>query len=83
MVASAILISDISDHLPIVTWMDLKPTKAYKTDVTKLSRLISDEAILTFRNLLSDSDLPHVSSLCEDNKPNLSYDLLIQTFMGM
>ena len=71
---SAILINYVSDHLPIVTWIDLKPAKNSNTETFTLKRSISDEAILSFKSYLSEVDWTSVINQCSDNDPNVSYD---------
>jgi exonuclease III len=79
---SAIIISDISDHLPIVTWLDfaLDNPPTLKASKPKLVRHISKDSITCLKNSLTTVDWTPVYDLCAENKTTLSYTAFMQIF---
>jgi len=67
-------VSDISDHLPVLAWVDLTPLPLYsKTDNS--TRRINDQLIEHLGIVLSQIDWSRVSAACEAGDPNLAYAL--------
>lgn len=77
---SAILTSSISDHCPIITWIDIKPVLHYNTGIPKSFRTVTPERTNKFKDLLRENDWSPIYKLCEENEPNLSYDLFMEKF---
>ena len=76
---SSIIISDISDHLPILVSLDITPCST-NTSTTCPTRLINDATMEHFKELLSKLDWSLVSSACILNDPNLAYTLFLAEF---
>jgi hypothetical protein len=67
-VESAIITHDISDHLPIMTWLDLEPiTYGGKASNVKYTRSVNDTSILSLRNLLSETDWTPIVKSCNND----------------
>ena len=75
---SAIIISDISDHLPIITWIENTSKPLNKLGNPQLVRTVNDNTISNFRLLLDKLDWSPVLSLCSKNESNLAYALFIK-----
>jgi exonuclease III len=74
---SAIIMTDISDHLPIITRLINSPVIYRSHNKTKLTRTITNETLLTFKNMLSQTDWIPIKQLCLANETNLAYDSFI------
>src|ERR1043165_8156647 len=75
---SAIIISDISDHLPVITWIENTSKPLNKLGNPQLVRTVNDNTISNFRLLLDKLDWSPVLSLCSKNESNLAYALFIK-----
>ena len=76
---SAIIVVDISDHLPVLAWLDINPTPDLKRfRVTK--RLISHDKINSFYNLLMNIDFSPISKLCDEQDPCGAYAAFIRKY---
>jgi len=74
---STIIMTDISDHLPIITRLINSPVIYRSHNKTKLTRTITNETLLTFKNMLSQTDWIPIKQLCLANETNLAYDSFI------
>jgi hypothetical protein len=77
---SAILTADISDHLPVITWINTTPTNFNNLRNLKMTRTFSNDNITYFRSLLDNTDWNPVLDLCARNEPDLSYKAFVDTF---
>jgi len=77
---SAILTADISDHLPVITWINTTPTNFNNLRNLKMTRTFSNDNITYFRSLLDNTDWNPVLDLCERNEHDLSYKAFVDTF---
>ena len=76
---TVILAVDISDHLPVLIYLDLTPLTKTENDVF-LSRNISDNNMEQFKLLLEDIDWSLVLNLCTQNNPTTAYDIFVDLF---
>ena len=76
---STILISDISDHLPILVTFDFECSKPISTSSENL-RNFSEVNKKNFRELISCQDWTPVTKLCHEGNVNGAYDLFITTY---
>ena len=67
---SAVITSDISDHLPVSIWFSCK-TEMSSMPSNYSTRIVNDHSINLFKALLMDTQ---VSCLCNENDPNAAYD---------
>lgn len=79
-IESAIIISDISDHLPVITWIDISPVNLYTLGNLKMTRTFSTEGISQLKSMLCNTDWSPVLNLCEDNEPDSSYNEFVKIF---
>src|SRR5688572_16465383 len=77
---SAILTSDISDHLPVITWINTSPTNLNNLRNLKMTRTFSNDNITYFRSLLDNTDWKPVLDLCARSEPDLSYKVFVDTY---
>ena len=77
---SAILTADISDHLPVITWIDITPTNLSNLRNLRMTRSFSNDNITHFRSLLDNTDWKPVLDLCLHNESDLSYKAFVDTF---
>jgi exonuclease III len=75
-VHSSIIVTDISDHLPIIVWFDNQPVISDKPTPC-ITRIINDQSMDLFGKLLAQMDFTPVSILCRANEPNKAYDSFI------
>ena len=76
---SAIVVSDISDHLPIIAWADLTTTSKHHSFTTS-TRHINENSISYFKTLLSSTDWTPVYTLSDPHDPNIAYDIFLSLF---
>ena len=76
---SAILTADISDHLPVITWIDITPTNLSNLRNLRKTRTFSNDNIMHFRSLLDNTDWKPVHDLCVLNESDLSYKVFVDT----
>jgi hypothetical protein len=76
---SAIIVADISDHLPVLAWLDISPPRDItRPPVTK--RLINQDKINLFYQLLMDTDFSSIVQLCEKLDPCRAYTAFIEKY---
>src|SRR6218665_2436252 len=76
---SSILTCDISDHLPVLVWMNFASVpQCYKAP--NYARRINDDLIGHFGMILSQMDWSEVSVASEANDPNLAYAIFFDLF---
>jgi len=75
---SAIITSEISDHLPIITWTNNVSHTLHNIGKTEMKRNFTDETSATFRNNLSNIDWNPVLHLCNENEPDMAYNLFLK-----
>src|SRR6218665_3306239 len=76
---SSILTCDISDHLPVLVWMNFASVpQCYKAP--NYARRINDDLIGHFGMILSQIDWSEVSVASEANDPNLAYAIFYDLF---
>src|ERR1043165_4548662 len=74
---SAIIVADISDHLPVLAWLDISPPRDItRPPVTK--RLINQDKINLFYQLLMDTDFSSIVQLCKELDPCRAYTAFIE-----
>src|SRR6218665_2269861 len=71
---SSILIEDLSDHLPLIMWIDSSPTTHFATLSQSTSR-IDLNSMDTFKNLINLIDWSPIHSLCDQNDPSAAYEV--------
>src|SRR6218665_810180 len=72
MLSSSIIVTDISDHLPVIAWFT--PQEPKKDGPVLLStRKINDDTLDQFRYLLSQQDFSLVSEFCKNKDCNNAY----------
>ena len=76
--SSGIITYDISDHLPIFHCISTtRPIPDYTPNINTHIRLITDDKLLTFRNILSRESWDNVY-VCDN--PNIAYTSFMSTF---
>jgi len=73
---SPILIKDLSDHLPLLMWIDSSPITHFAT-LSQSTRRIDLNSMDTFKNLINLIDWPPIHSLCDQNDPSAAYEACI------
>src|SRR6218665_182305 len=76
---SSILTCDISDHLPVLVWMNFASIPQC-SKAPNYTRRINDDLIEHFGMILSQMDWSEVSVDSEANDPNLAYALFYDLF---
>ena len=75
---SAIVTSDISDHLPIITWTQTKPHTMQNMGKIEMTRTTSKEASEMFKSTLSNVDWAPIIASCNENDPSQAYNLFVK-----
>jgi exonuclease III len=70
---SVIIIDDISDHLPIMAWVELKP-KVNRDPITRLTRNIDDASKQHFSMLLAQTDWSCIVDQDTNTDPDTAYN---------
>lgn len=65
---SSIIITDISDHLPILTWFDFTPLMVSNSS-SYTTRLLNDQPTNTFQESLTQTNLDGVLNACQQETP--------------
>src|ERR1043165_1074748 len=79
--SSAIIYSDISDHLPVVVHADLKLKRSKSTNICR-KRVFNDESIARFKLSLENVDWSHLlKGADDDNLPTNHYDIFSDLFV--
>jgi len=75
--STAILASDISDHLPVMAWIDLtSPSRC--SPITTSTRIFNDVSVSKFKSMIDAIDWRPVQDLCLLNDPQ--YDNFFSLF---
>ena len=78
-IESAILTADISDHLPVLIFLDLNPLLSSESNIY-LTRNVCDNNMEQFKVLLEKIDWSSVLDLCNKYETTAAYDLFIHFF---
>src|SRR6218665_791069 len=71
---SSILIEDLSDHLPLLMWIDSSPTTHFAT-LSQSTHNIDLNSKDTFKNLINIIDWSPIHSLCDQSDPSAAYEV--------
>src|SRR6218665_3190028 len=77
---SSIMVEDISDHLPILVWIDTSPMFSTEPS-TCLTRWVNPNSKDLLKLLLIQTDWSCIVKPCDNNEPSLACDLFISKFM--
>jgi exonuclease III len=78
-IESKIVVSDISDHLPVLTSFNLE-TPCFKNTSFEESRVINEEGRTNFSNYLSEADWAPIFEACSLKDANKAYDLFMKEY---
>jgi hypothetical protein len=80
-IESAIIMVDISDHLPIITWILNKPYQNRKVVGVEMVREVNHLTTDHFKDLLMNTDWSPTHELCLQNDANSAYDSFTKTIV--
>jgi len=78
-IESAIVIDDLSDHLPIYV-VTQTPQLFIKTSPAYVKRIVSEHTLSSFNNLLCGVDWSDVYKACDQGDSNLAYTVFIDKY---